>query len=440
MQKRNLLPADAPVWITEERKINELIFCSKFLKDHPMKCIHGSFFTVEGLVADEGVLKQAIFDEISEWVETRTAHKVEELLKAIRLMAYSEEIPLHYDRIHLANGTWYLDGHFTEEKEYCRNRLDVAYNPAANAPEVWLSFLSELLQEEDIPTLQEYLGYCLIPSTKAQKMLMLIGKGGEGKSRIGLVMRSMLGINMNMTSIQKIETNRFSRADLENRLLMVDDDMDMSALPKTNYIKSIVTSECKMDVERKGIQSYQSLLYVRFLCFGNGALTALHDRSDGFYRRQIVLTTKDKPIDRVDDPFLVEKIIAEREGILLWCLEGLKRLIANHYRFTISARAKENISTAVKNANNIIDFLASDGYLTFQKDSTASTKGLYEAYREWCDDNAEIVLSQKSFANHLAQYAESYHMIPENNIYIGKGKRCRGYRGVEVIDHDNPFL
>ena len=105
-------------------------------------------------------------------------------------------------------------------------------------------------------------------------------------------MRSLLGDNMNTTSIQKVESNRFSRADLENKLLMVDDDMDMSALPKTNYIKSIVTSECKMDMERKGVQSYQSQLYVRFLCFGNGALTALHDKSDGFFRRQIVLTIR----------------------------------------------------------------------------------------------------------------------------------------------------
>ena len=50
-----------------------------------------------------------------------------------------------------------------------------------------------------------------------------------------------------------------------------------------------------MDMERKGVQSYQSQLYVRFFCFGNGALTALHDKSDGFFRRQIVLTTKDRP-------------------------------------------------------------------------------------------------------------------------------------------------
>ena len=68
----------------------------------------------------------------------------------------------------------------------------------------------------------------------------------------------------------------------------------MSALPKTNYFKSIVTSECKMDIESKGVQSYRSQLYVRFLCFGNGALTALHDKSDGFFHCQSVLNTKDR--------------------------------------------------------------------------------------------------------------------------------------------------
>ena len=203
---KNVLPADAPAWLTKDRQIKEVVYCCDFLSRHPMKCIHGKFFTVDGMVPDEGSLKREIFDDISEWKDTGVARKVEDLLKSIKMMAYAEDIPLRYDRIHVANGTWYLDGHFSEDKEYCRNRLDVAYNPSANAPEVWLSFLKDLLEPEDIPTLQEYLGYCLIPSTKAQKMLMLIGKGGEGKSRIGLVMRSLMGINMNMTSIQKIET------------------------------------------------------------------------------------------------------------------------------------------------------------------------------------------------------------------------------------------
>ena len=161
------------------------------------------------------------------------------------MAAYADPLPLQCDRIHVANGTYFLDGTFTEEKEYCSNRLPVSYQAEAPAPEQWLRFLSELLEPEDIPALQEYLGYCLIPSTKGQKMLMLIGKGGEGKSRIGVVMNAIFGFNMNTTSIQKVENNRFARADLEGKLLMVDDDLDMNALTKTNYVKSIVTAELR---------------------------------------------------------------------------------------------------------------------------------------------------------------------------------------------------
>ena len=231
------------------------------------------------------------------------------------------------------------DGSFQESRLFCQNRLPVRYDPKAATPDRWLTFLHELLDEADIPTLQEYLGYCLIPSTKGQKMMLIVGKGGEGKSRIGLVLKRLMGDAASNGSVQKVENNRFARADLERRLLMIDDDMDMNALPKTNYIKTIVTAEAKLDLERKGVQSYQRDIYARFLCFGNGALTSLYDHSDGFFRRQLILTTKDKPTDRMDDPFLVEKMCAELEGILLWCLEGLHRLVQNDFRFTVSERA-----------------------------------------------------------------------------------------------------
>ena len=191
-------------------------------------------------------------------------------------------------------------------------------------------------------------------------MMLIVGKGGEGKSRIGLVLKRLMGDAASNGSVQKIENNRFARADLERRLLMIDDDMDMNALPKTNYIKTIVTAEAKLDLERKGVQSYQRDIYARFLCFGNGALTSLYDHSDGFFRRQLILTTKDKPADRTDDPFLVEKMCAELEGILLWCLEGLHRLVQNDFRFTVSERAAANVDTIKRSSNNVIDFMESE--------------------------------------------------------------------------------
>ena len=114
-------------------------------------------------------------------------------------------------------------------------------------------------------------------------------------------------------------------------------------------------------------------------------------------------------------------------------LEGLRRLIANHYHFTISQRARDNISSAVRDANNILDFLDSEGYVAFKADYEASTKNLYAAYKRWCEDNAENLLSPKSFANQLSQNAERYHLEPVNNLHIGGGKRCRGYMGIYIL-------
>ena len=437
MANKNFDGMEQPSWY-DGKMIDEVAFCASFLHQHPMKCVRNRLFTVDGMIEDEGKIQQMILDEVMTCQSICIAKKVKSLFDTVKLMAYSDPLPIETDRIHVANGTYFLNGTFTGDKTYCNNRMKVKYNPNAPQPQRWLHFLSDLLVPEDIPTLQEYLGYCLIPSTKGQKMLMLIGKGGESKSRIGLVMRSILGDSMNTTSIQKIENNRFSRADLENKLLMVDDDMDMSALPKTNYIKSIVTAECKMDLERKGVQSYQSQLYARFLCFGNGALTALHDQSDGFFRRQIVLTTKDRPADRTDDPFLVEKLMSEMEGIFLWCLEGLHRLLANNYQFTISGQAIENVETVKRSSNNVIEFLQSEGYIRFKADAEASSKALYEAYKLWCEDNVRKPMSASRLSSELAQNERLYNVEATNNIHVN-GKRVRGFIGIEVLAK-MPFL
>ena len=52
-------------------------------------------------------------------------------------------------------------------------------------------------------------------------------------------------------------------------------------------------------------------------------LTIHYDKSDGFYRRQLLLTTRDKADGREDDPFLIDKMKQEKEGIFLWGLEGI---------------------------------------------------------------------------------------------------------------------
>ena len=91
-------------------------------------------------------------------------------------------------------------------------------------------------------------------------------------------------------------------------------------LPQTSNLKTLVTLEGKIDIERKGIQSVQRHLYARFLCFGNGALRAKNDSSYAFFRRQIILRTRPRDKSRKDDPFLSDKLKEEAPGILLWAI------------------------------------------------------------------------------------------------------------------------
>lgn len=428
---------EQPSWY-DGKMIDEVAFCASFLHQHPMKCVRGRLFTVDGMIEDEGKIQQMILDEVMSCQSIGIAKKVKGLFDTVKLMAYSEPLPIETDRIHVANGTYFLDGTFTEDKTYCNNRMKVKYNPNAPQPQRWLHFLSDLLVPEDIPTLQEYLGYCLIPSTKGQKMLMLIGKGGEGKSRIGIVLRALLGSNMNTGSIAKVETSPFARADLEHELVMLDDDMKLEALPQTNNIKAIITAELPMDLEKKGQQSYQGDLYVRFIGLGNGVLQSLYDRSVGFFRRQIILSTKEKDPNRKDDPYIAEKMCAEAEGIFLWALEGLHRLIDNDYKFTVSQSAQDNMDAAVSDGNNIIEFLSSEGYIRFKADYEVSSKDLYAVYKLWCEDNALTALSQKSFCSFLKQNERRYNIEYTNKVSIGGGRLARGFVGIELLQR--PFL
>ena len=218
--------------------------------------------------------------------------------------------------------------------------------------------------------------------------MLLKGNGGEGKSRIGVVMQKLLGSNLKNGSIAKVERSPFARADLEHELLMVDDDMKLEALKFTHYLKSLITAEMPMDLERKGEQSYQGQMYVRFLAFSNGDLESLYDHSDGFYRRQLILSVKKKPLDREDDPFLADKLCDESEGIFLWCLEGLRRLQANNFRFTESSQTKANREDARREADNVLLFLRSEGYIRLKADSAIPSAALYGIYCLWCSDNA----------------------------------------------------
>ena len=426
-----------PVWF-DGQNINEALFCEEFLQERRIIFANGAFFTPDGRVTDDLPLRGEIYEKLKFCAVNNIPRKITNILEVLKLEAQVPDFPPEQDRIHVSNGTLLLDGTFTEGRPaIVRSRLPVAYNPDVSAPMIWLNFLNGLLHAEDIPTLQEFIGYCLIPSNKGQRMMVIKGNGGEGKSQIGAVLSAIFGTNMKDGSIGKISENRFARADLEHILLCVDDDMRMEALRQTNYVKSIVTAQGKIDLERKGKQSYQGWMFARLLAFSNGDLQALYDRSDGFYRRQLVLTTKEKPAGRVDDPDLAEKMKAEVEGIFLWAFEGLQRLAANNFKFTESQRTRDNREAVKRDNNNVFDFLESEGYIRLKADCTISSKDLYEIYRMWCEENNLTPLKRRSFSESVIANQSKYNLEYCNKITNAAGRRVWGFFGIEAIARPN---
>lgn len=418
--------------------IDEVMFCKDLMQFRSMKCINGILYDTDGNIPDEKI-ENEIHDFISPYITQKIAAKVKELVNALKMVTYSPAPLPDTQHINLSNGTLNVDGSFTPIPQFCLNRLNVTYEGDRPQPEIWIHFVNDLLYPDDVLTLQEYLGYCLIPSTKAQVMLCLIGNGGEGKSRIGVVLNQIFKNSMVSGCVQDLEENKFTLASLENKLLFLDDDLSIKASEDSKNLKKIVTAESPILIERKCVQPYESLLYSRLLAFGNVPLRMLFDHSDGMFRRQIILKVKPKPVDREDDRFLTEKLIEEKDSIFNWCFEGLKRLMANRFQFTISEQAKANLEEARQENCNVIRFLADESFVIVNDLNFCITcEDLMMVYEYWCRMNAETPLKRTSVINYIKTNSEKYGIRYNFNVVNDRGKRVRGFDGIkQAIKFEN---
>lgn len=132
------------------------------------------------------------------------------------------------------------------------------------------------------------------------------------------------------------------------------------------------------------------------------------------------------------DRYLGDKLIRETEGIVLWCLEGLHRLVRNGFEFSISDRARKNLEDLMENENNIISFLNSAGYVRRKEGTYASSRRLYAAYRKWCEDNLERPRAENTFKKYLNENAETLGLTYDKNLPGRNGKTVRGFCGIHV--------
>jgi hypothetical protein len=92
--------------------------------------------------------------DIAPYATTHVQQNVERMMATLRLDCGNQALKESDALIHVNNGTLRPDGSLDPCKMHCRYRLKANYDPNAQVPALWLSFLADLLEEEDILTLQ----------------------------------------------------------------------------------------------------------------------------------------------------------------------------------------------------------------------------------------------------------------------------------------------
>lgn len=295
------------------------------------------------------------------------------------------------------------------------NKLAIPYDREAKCP-LWLQTLNGVFKPDDdsiekIQLLQEYIGYCLIPDTRFQKFLWLVGSGGNGKSLILAIVTALVGKqNISYAQIERLQ-EKFVRAELQGKLVNISSEMSAQATVADGYLKQITAGDT-IEAERKNERPFSFKPYCRLIGATN-VLPRLLDHSDGFFRRAMILRFNRQFTEAEQDTQLEKKLMGELPGILNWAVEGLQRLLQRS-TFVIPRSSKAEAEMYRVNSDPVRQFAEQFLVQTDEKTLWVQSSALYDRYREWSNCNGYKSLASNQFAERLSA------------IGIGRQKRNNG--------------
>lgn len=449
-QQQNILPA----WIYAvpsrngvTKKINEPVFCDLFKTEHHLVRVNGIFYYEGHPVSDDFIL-----NEIQKLIQIHFFERVGILTgnvcKTLANACYTEQPEPDERKVYCADYTTLTisdTGEIVQQEEdvFTLTRIPVRYDPAASCP-TFEKYLRDIFYEEDIPAIQEFIGYCLAATTRAQAGLFIHGKGGEGKSVLRDVIMRLFGHTVKQEAISNLD-KQFVIANLENMLVCIDDDMDTSLMRDTSMLKKIITSKGLQQVERKHLQKHDAYIFARIIGIGNSFIGSMFDQSDGYYRRQLLIDCKPKTREK-DDRFMSDKCTAETQGVLNWALQGLCRLVRNGFNFTVSERMQDTLNSIRRENDNVLAFLENNVEDTGNNDDFISSADLFAAYALDCKDNGDMPVKKKTFQTRISEkYRDRkdrriQHIVAsEYSSSSSVDRKVTGYTGLRFIDHVDGF-
>ncbi|MBI6079534.1 DNA primase family protein [Clostridium perfringens] len=299
-------------------------------------------------------------------------------------------------------------------------QLNVEYNPQVDCPQ-FKKFLNEVLDCKLIPLVQEIVGYLLTTNTASQKAFVFWGPARTGKSTLLWVVEYLLLGKKNVSNIPWQEIgDKFKTAELLGKLANVFSDLPSKSIDDTGIFK-VVTGEDYLMAEKKNKNPFKFKPFARLVFSCNELPRNYVDRTEGFYRRLIIVPFNRQIEKSKIDKALKYKFQREKEGILNWALEGLKRLYENNFEFSENELTDGVKKEYKRENNNVISFVEE----CCELDSlfSCSRIELYEAYKEFCVEAGLKALSQIKFNKEL-----------EGNFNITRSRsgKLRSWNGVRI--------
>ena len=312
---------------------------------------------------------------------------------------------------------------------YSTVQLSVSYDPESDCPK-FKKFLAESMDGdmEQVALLQEMLGYFLIPINSAQKCFLIVGAAGAGKSVLLRVLNELLLGKENVSNVSWQALNeRFKTAELFGKLANIFADLPTKNIEDNGIFKALV-GEDFLTVEKKNRNpfSFQSTARLLFSC--NNIPKNYGDRSEGFYRRLIIVRFNHTVPKAKRDPNLLEKFRSEADGIFMFALEGLRRLMNNNYQFSETAVNERELQQYREESDSVLSFVKECCELGDGKE-VGSTE-LFNRYKVYCEESGLKPFSHKVFITNLIT---SYPNITKGIDRTGKRRVLIGIHLQEIL-------
>lgn len=309
------------------------------------------------------------------------------------------------------------------------HKIPVNYAPETDCLNI-KKFLSEILDEPTVATIQEFVGFGLYRRYFIKKALILVGEPNTGKTTLLRVISRLFGKdNISGISLQKITSDKFSSAHLYQKHINSFDDLSFRDINDTGAFK-IVTGGGSITAEYKFGSQFQFENYAK-LIFACNKIPDVKESDDEAYFSRWIIAKFNREVEKVDN-FLIDKLTTPEEmsGFLNFAIEGLQRIL-NEQAFSYRKTPEETKEEMMQSGSSLAGFVSTQ--LIKEPEHWLSKDELYEAFKSHALENKSLILTKTNFGKKIRQYAP---YIDDGKKTINK-KQVTGWRNVAFSHQEN---